>query len=133
MNVKEEQAREFIAANHRVVMSTIRADGMAQMSNVAQAYIDGCIEVSTREASAKVRNLRRDPRLTLLVLGDESWYQYVVVYGHAEVIDLPDAAPDLRRIYQTIAGEHQNWDDFDQAMADEGRVVLRIQIDKIVA
>jgi len=133
MNVKEDQAKEFLAKNHRAVMATIRSDGMPQMSNVAQAYLDGKIEVSTRSASAKVRNLRRDSRVTMLVLGDESWYQYVVVYGTVEIVDLPAAAPELRRIYQFIAGEHQDWNEYDQAMIEEGRVVLRVAIDRIVA
>ena len=134
MNVQEDQARDFIAKNHRAVMGTIRSDGMPQMSNVAQAYVDGAIEVSTREPSAKVRNLHRDPRVTVLVLGDESWYQYVVAYGHAEIIDLPEAAPRLRKIYETVAGQpHPNWEEFDQAMVDEQRVVLRISIDRLVS
>lgn len=133
MNVKEEQAREFIAKNHRAVMSTIRSDGMAQMSNVAQAYLDGFVEVSTRSASAKVRNLRRDPRVTMLILGDDSWYQYVVVYGRAEVIGFPEAGPELRRVYKFIAGEHPNWDEYDQAMKNEDRVVLRVSVDRIVS
>lgn len=134
MNVKDEEARTFIQRNHRAVMATIRADGTPQLSNVAQAYLDGGLEVSTRDPSAKVRNLRRDPRVAVLVLGDESWYQYVVVYGTAEIIDLPEAAPRLRRIYETAAGKaHPNWDEFDHAMRDEQRVVVRITIDRVVS
>jgi PPOX class probable F420-dependent enzyme len=133
VNVGEDQAKDFISKNHRAVVATIRSDGMPQMSNVAHAFIDGNIEISTRERSAKVLNLRRDPRTTVLVLGDESWYQYVVVYGHAEIIDLPAAGPELRRIYETIAGLHPNWAEYDQAMIDEGRVVLRIVIDRLVS
>jgi len=133
MNVAEDKAKEFIAGNHRAVMATIRSDGMAQMSNVAQAFLDGHIEVSTRSASAKVRNLRRDPRVTMLILGDESWYQYAVVYGRVQIVEYPEAAERLRKIYRTIAGEHPNWAEFDQAMVDEGRVVLRVEIDRIVS
>jgi PPOX class probable F420-dependent enzyme len=133
MNVGDDRAREFIAGNHRAVMATIRSDGMPQMSNVAQAFIDGHIEISTREPSAKVKNLRRDPRVTLLILGDESWYQYAVVYGRTEIIDLPEARSELRRIYETIAGPHPNWHEYDQAMIDEQRVVLKVVIDRIVS
>ncbi|HEV3311496.1 MAG TPA: PPOX class F420-dependent oxidoreductase [Chloroflexota bacterium] len=133
MNVKDEEARQFIAANHRAVVATIRSDGMAQMSNVAQAYLDERIEISTRAPSAKVKNLRRDPRVTILVLGDETWYQYVVVYGKAEVIELPEAGPELRRIYETIAGPHPDWKEYDAAMVAEQRVVIRISIDRILS
>jgi PPOX class probable F420-dependent enzyme len=133
VNVREDQAKEFIAKNHRTVLATIRSDGTPQLSNVAQAFIDGNLEISTREPSAKVRNLRRDPRVTALVLGDESWYQYVVVYGRAEIVALPEAAPELRRVYETIAGPHPNWAEYDQAMIAEQRVVLRITPERIVA
>lgn len=133
MNVREDQARDFLAKNHRAVVATIRSDGMPQMSNVAQAYLDGKVMISTRSASAKVRNLGRDPRVTMLILGDESWYQYVVVYGHVDIVELPEAAAELRRIYKTIAGDHPDWAEFDQAMIDEGRVVLRVNIDRLLS
>jgi len=134
MNVGEDEARDFLARNHRAVIATIRSDGMPQMTNVAQAFLDGQIEISTREPSAKVRNLRRDPRCTLIILSDESWYQYVTVYGRAEIIDLPAARPELRRIYETAAGKpHQDWAEFDRAMIDEQRVVLRVSIDRMLS
>lgn len=133
MNVSRDEAMEFIGRNHRAVMATIRSDGTPQLSNVAEALLDGKIEVSTREPSAKVRNLRRDPRLTMLVLSDESWYKYLVVYGTAEIVGFPEAGPRLRQVYETISGKpHPNWDEYDQAMKDEQRVVVRVSIDRMV-
>lgn len=132
MNVQAGTVTDFIGRNHRAVLATIRRDGQPQLSNVAQALIDGRIEISTSATRAKARNLARDPRATLLILSDASWYQYVVVYGTATIVSLPEAAGRLRQIYRAVAGEHPNWDEFDEAMVQEQRVVLSISLDRVV-
>lgn len=132
MNVSQSEAMDFMAKNHRAVLATIRSNGMPQLTNVAQALIGGRIHVSTQGTSAKVRNIRSDPRVTVSILSDESWYKYAVVYGTVEIVEQPAAGPLLRTVYKAIAGPHPNWEEYDQAMIDEQRVVLRIAIDKIV-
>ncbi len=129
----ERDAEDFIRANHKAVLATIRRDGTPQLSNISQAYLDGAIEISTRENSAKIKNLRRDPRATVSIQSD-NWYQYRVAYGRAQIVDLPEAGPRLRQVYETIAGTpHPNWEEFDRAMIQEQRVVLRILIDRVVS
>jgi len=132
MTSDRNSALAFIAENHKAVVATIRRDGTPQLSNVSQALLDGAIEISTREPSAKVRNLKRDPRVTVAVQSD-NWYRYLVVYGRAEIIGYPEAGPRLRQVYEAIAGKpHPNWDEFDQAMIEEQRVVLRIHFERTV-
>jgi PPOX class probable F420-dependent enzyme len=134
MNVNRDQVMDFIARNHRAVLATLRRDGRPQLSNVGQALMNGRIEISSTETTAKVKNLRRDPRATVLILSDTSWYQYVVVYGTATIIPLPEARVRLREIYEAIAGKpHPDWEEFDQAMVNERRVVVSISIDQMVS
>ena len=74
----EDEARAFVARYHRGVLATIKRDGRPQLSNVSYAVDDdGLIKVSTGGARAKARNLRRDPRASLSVQGDD-WRQYLV-------------------------------------------------------
>ena len=62
----------------------------------------------------------------------ENWYEYLVVEATAEVQAGPDVLADLRRIYEQIRGEaHPNWDEFDQAMIRDGRVVLALTIERL--
>jgi PPOX class probable F420-dependent enzyme len=127
----EEEARAFVARYHSGVLATIKRDGRPQLSNVSYAMDDdGMIKVSTGGARAKARNLRRDPRASLSVQGDD-WHQYLVVEGTATVQDDADTLTTLRRVYEKIRGPHPNWDEFDAAMRAQGRVVLVITIDRI--
>lgn len=127
-----EQAREFIARHHRGVLATIKRDGRPQLSNVVYAFDhDGKLRISTTRDRAKTRNLRRDPRVSLLVLGDD-WQQYVVVEGTAEIEEGPTLLADLRRVYEMIAGKpHPNWAEFDAAMVRERRVLLALTIERL--
>ncbi|RYC12703.1 TIGR03618 family F420-dependent PPOX class oxidoreductase, partial [Ciceribacter ferrooxidans] len=78
--------------NHRVVMSTIRADGRPQLSPVtATVDAEGRVVVSSRETAIKVKNLRRDPRIALCLLNDGFFGDWGQVEGTAEIVPMPDA------------------------------------------
>ena len=127
----EAEARAFVGRHHRGVLATLKRDGRPQLSNVVYALDDdGRIKVSTTRTRAKARNVQRDPRVSLAVQGD-TWQEYLVVEGTAEVLD-GDVIADLRRIYQKIAGQpHPDWAEFDAAMRQEGRVLLAITIERL--
>jgi PPOX class probable F420-dependent enzyme len=127
-----EQAREFVARNHRAVLATIRRDGRPQLSSVSYALDqDGRIKISVTRDRAKTRNLLRDPRATVEILGDD-WYQNLVVEATAEIQDGPALLPELRRVYELIRGEpHPDWAEFDAAMVRDGRVLLALTIERL--
>jgi PPOX class probable F420-dependent enzyme len=127
----EAEARAFVARHHRGVLATLKRDGRPQLSNIVYAVDDdGRIKVSTTRDRAKARNLRRDPRVSLAVQGD-TWQEYLVVEGSAEVLD-GDVLADLRRVYEKVSGKpHPNWDEFDAAMRRDGRVLLAISIERL--
>ena len=119
----------FLRAHKQLVLATIRRDGRAQLSNVLGVYRAGELLVSTRESSAKYRNVQRDPRVTAVIQGD-NFFQYLVVDGRARFTRMPEALPLLREYYEMASGgPHPNWDEYDEAMAQEQRVVLHISID----
>jgi PPOX class probable F420-dependent enzyme len=124
-----DEARAVIREQHRAVLATIRDDGTPQMSPVLVAVDDeGRALVSTREPALKVRNLRRDPRLWLCVLADGFFGRWVQVEGRAEIVSLPDAMDGLVDYYRRLSGEHDNWDDYREAMRRERRVLLRVAL-----
>jgi PPOX class probable F420-dependent enzyme len=124
-----DEAREVIREQHRAVLATLRGDGTPQMSPVLVAVDDeGRALVSTREAALKVRNLRRDPRLWLCVLPDGFFGRWVQVEGRAEIVSLPDAMDGLVDYYRRVSGEHDDWDDYREAMRRERRVLLRVEL-----
>lgn len=125
------EAISFAQGRSQGVLVTIRRDGRPQLSNIIYAMTDdGATRISVTEDRAKTKNLRRDGRACLYVLGDSFW-QYMVLDGEAE-LSAPAADPhdsvvkDLVDLYRTIRGEdHPDWDDYRRAMVAERRVVLR--------
>ena len=126
-----EDALRFLRTNHRAVLATHRRDGGIQQSPVVAAVdAAGKVVVSTREAAIKVRNLRRDPRASLCVLADGFFGSWVLVEGPVEIVSLPDAMEPLVDYYRLVSGEHTNWDEYRAAMDAEGRVLLRITVER---
>ena len=117
----------FVRPRHRMVLTTFRSDGSLQTSPVTGGVDEqGRIVISSYPRRAKSANLRRDPRASVTVLSDEFNSAYVQVDGDAEVIDLPDAVEPLVDYYRSISGEHPDWDEYRQAMVDQGKCLIRV-------
>ena len=99
------QHATFIREHHQAVMLTHRRDGSPQMSPIACSVdADGRVIVSTRETALKTKNLRRDPRVSLCVLSDGFYGDWIQVDGTATVVSLPDAMEPLVDYYRSIRG-----------------------------
>jgi PPOX class probable F420-dependent enzyme len=117
----------FVRPRHRFVLITRRADGSPQASPVTGGVDDtGRLVVSTYPERAKTRNARRDPQVSVLVLSDEWNGPWAQVHGTAEVLDVPAALDGLVDYYRNISGEHPDWDEYRQAMLDQGKSLIRI-------
>ncbi len=132
--VFDDKLLAVISGNSLGVLATIKRDGRPQLSNVSYHFDarSTAIQVSITEPRAKTRNLRRDPRASVLVSSDDGW-SYAVAEGTAELTP-PAAKPDddtveaLVELYRNIAGEHPDWDDYREAMVTDRRVVLTLPI-----
>ena len=82
--------------------------------------------ISTYPERAKAANARRDPGVSVLVLSDDFGGAWIQVDGECEVIDLPESIEPLVEYYRVIAGEHPDWDEYRQAMREQGKSLLRI-------
>ncbi|MEV6348927.1 PPOX class F420-dependent oxidoreductase [Actinoplanes sp. NPDC051851] len=128
-NTRVERAElvEFLRTRHHAILLTTRRDGRPQSSpNTCGVDAEGRIVISSYPERAKVANIRRDPRVSVTVLSDEWNGPWVQVDGVAEVIDLPEAVEPLVEYFRVIAGEHSNWDEYRQAMRDQGKCLIRI-------
>jgi hypothetical protein len=66
----------------------------------------------------------------MCVLSDDFGGPWVQVDGTAEVLDLPDALEPLVDYYRSISGEHPDWDEYREAMAKQGKSLIRITVDR---
>ncbi len=118
---------EFVRPRHHMVLVTTRRDGRPQLSPVTGGVDDeGRIVISTYPERAKVHNVRRSPEVSVLVLSDDFGGAWLQVDGVGEVLDLPEALEPLVEYFRVIAGEHPDWDEYRQAMRDQGKSLLRI-------
>jgi PPOX class probable F420-dependent enzyme len=125
--VERPELLEFIRPRHSMILIASRRDGRPQASPVTGGLdSEGRIVISTYPERAKSRNLRRDRRCSVLVLSDDFGGAWVQVDGEAEVIDLPDSVEPLVEYFRAISGEHPNWEEYRQAMRDQGKSLLRI-------
>jgi uncharacterized protein len=133
-HVFDDKLLAVISGNSLGVLATIKRDGRPQLSNVSYHFDprDLAVRVSITEPRAKTRNLRRDPRASILVDADDGW-SYAVAEGTA-ILTPPAAAPGddtveaLIALYRNIAGEHPDWDEYRQAMVTDRRVLLTLPI-----
>jgi PPOX class probable F420-dependent enzyme len=127
--VARDELGDFLRARSKVILVTTRSDGRPQTSPVTAGVDDqGRLVIATYPRRAKTRNARRCPQVSACVLSDDFDGPWVQVHGTAEVLDVPDAVEALVDYYRALAGEHPDWDEYRQAMLDQGKSLLRITI-----
>ncbi|WP_305782515.1 TIGR03618 family F420-dependent PPOX class oxidoreductase [Symbioplanes lichenis] len=116
-------------------LATIKKDGRPQLSDVSYTAADRVLRVSTRATLAKVHNLRRDPRGTIRVGPPGGGYVAAEVTAS---FSPPSSAEDdatveeLIDVYRRIAGqEHPDWADYRRAMVADGRLILRLKVERL--
>jgi PPOX class probable F420-dependent enzyme len=129
--VDREQLLEFIRPRHHAILMTTRKDGRPQSSpNTCGVDTGGRIVISTYPERVKATNIRRNPQVSVLILSDDFGGAWVQIDGTAEVIDLPDSVEPLVEYFRVISGEHPDWDEYRQAMVDQGKSLIRVTIDR---
>ncbi len=126
-DVDRDDLLAFVRPRHDMVLVTSRRDGRPQVSPVSGGVDDqGRIVISTYPERAKTTNARRRPQVSVMVLSDDFGGAWVQVDGDCEVLDLPDSVEPLVDYFRAISGEHPDWDEYRQAMRDQGKSLLRI-------
>ena len=118
---------EFVRPRHRMLLITQRSDGSPQASPVTGGVDDsGRLVIASYPERAKSRNARRRPQVSVVVLSDDFNDAWVQVDGTCEVLDVPEALDGFVEYFRNISGEHSDWDEYRQAMIDQGKCLLRI-------
>jgi PPOX class probable F420-dependent enzyme len=124
-----------------VVFDTVATSGWPHPSVVNAGVVDHPVSGESVVAlvavggSRKIRNLERDPRVTVTFRDGARW---LTVRGEAALIgpDHPasgfaaDGVPELlRSIYRAAGGgEHPDWAEYDQVMAAERRTAVLVSV-----
>src|SRR5579862_2744345 len=86
VRMDDAEALAFIEAAHTGILATVRADGSPALSPLWFVVLDATVVLRTLAASAKVRHIRRDPRVSFLVESGLAWQELkaTIIYGTAE-------------------------------------------------
>ena len=113
------------------VLTTLRSDGSPQLTNIYFSLVEGLLRISVTDSRAKTRNLRRDPRCSLWVPGDD-FFHWVVLEGEAELSAVAravdgEATDELVAHYRAIYADHEDWDEFRRSQVADGRLIVRLR------
>jgi PPOX class probable F420-dependent enzyme len=126
------EALAFVTARRQGVVVTIGENGRPHLSNIF--YVpqdDGSVHISITDTRAKTPNIRRDPRVSLYVLGD-NFFQWVVLECAAALTPVAadphdDTVEQLVAYYRAGQGEHPDWDEYRAAMVADKRLILSLR------
>jgi PPOX class probable F420-dependent enzyme len=101
-----EKLRDLLAQPNPAVMATLAADG--RPVTVATWYLlepDGTVLLGLDAARARLKHLRRDPRVSLTALASDDWYTHVSVQGRVTSIVDDEGLRDIDRLSQHYTGQ----------------------------
>ncbi len=113
IRLNDEEVRDLLRENKTIILNSIGPDGFPHPMPMWFSMDDALvISMTTFRKSQKILNLRRDPRVSLLV---ESGLEYqelkgVVIYGRAE---LSEDLDEITAVLLAAAGQEAPPDDAD--------------------
>jgi PPOX class probable F420-dependent enzyme len=127
------EAQEFLKDNHHGVLVARKKDGSLQMTLVSPVIgRAGKVVITARDTTFKVKNIRRNPQVSLLVYGDKfNGSNYIQIDGQAEMIPHPEAMEIVLDWHRQIRGEPSNWEEVRRKTLAEGRIAILVTINKV--
>ena len=140
IQMTDDEVRDFVRSSKTIIINSIESEGYPHPMPMWFAVDDdGTVRMTTFRKSQKVRNIERDPRVSLLVEDGEEYAELrgVVFYGKAEIVD------NLEAVTQTllaIGGQEMPKDPEARKTLQEGigrtatkRVCILIRPERVVS
>lgn len=122
----DEEVATYLERSRTATFATIGADGRPHLVAMWYAVIDGEVWFETKSRSQKAVNLRRDPRVTVLVEDGETYdgLRGISIDGTATVSEDPD---ELWAVGVCV------WERYNGPYTDEVRPLVELMLAKRVA
>jgi PPOX class probable F420-dependent enzyme len=113
----------FLAQPNPAVIATLEPDGSPNTVATWYLWEDGRVLVNMDQGRKRLEYLRRDPRVSITVIGKDDWYHHVSLRGR--VVSLEDDADlsDIDRLSRHYTG--RAYPDHDR-----GRVSAWIEVER---
>ena len=133
MGVLTPELRELLDENPVGVLATVSATGRPRQSLVYFVRDEERLLISTLGQRLKARDVGRTPWASLSVMGHERPFPSATFSGPAEVLT-KDIGAATARVAQRAMGADEPPDPMtDEALAEAGRVILAIDIERVTA
>jgi PPOX class probable F420-dependent enzyme len=133
MGALSEELCEFLDSNPVGVLATLASDGKPRQSLVYFAREGNSLLISTLADRLKTRDTRRSGWASLCVMGHEPPFPSATLSGTAEILT-EDIGLPTARVMQRLAQTAEPPEPMsDEALAEAGRVVLAIYVDRVSA
>lgn len=118
--------KELAQGPNYAIVSTHMPDGSIQSAPLWVDADDEHLLINTEVHRQRYRNLQRDPRVTVLVLQEGTWYRHAEVRGQVvgEV-----RGPEARAHIDALTKRYMGVDDYPNAIESE-RVILKVAPDR---
>ena len=137
----DAEIRDFLRTHKTIILNSIGPDGVPHpMPMWFVADDDFVVSMATFRGTQKIRNLQRDPRVSLLVEAGREYSKLkgVVIYGTAELSKDTDAI--LATLVAAAQKETTEADAESRAAMSEGmkksvskRILIRVKPDRIIS
>ena len=122
----DEVARELLDGRNVATVATLNPDGAPQTSVVWIARDADTVSFSAIATRQKVRNLVRDPRISLTVFDAANPYRSVEIRGTAEVVE------DPHKSLSKVVSHKYLGEDPPPEPDDVLRVIVRVTPQKVI-
>ena len=126
MTTLNDKQRKFLEQPFVGTLTTLRDDGSPHSTIVWVDTDTGEVLFNTAAGRAKERHLRRDPRVSLLVVDPEDTYRWLAVSGNAELTT--EGADDQ---IDKLAKKYLGKDEYPWRKPEEQRIKVRIKPDHV--
>jgi len=136
IRMTEQEIDEFLLGRHTMSLATINHDSTVHLVAMWYGFLEGCVAIETKTKSQKVRNLRRDPRMTCMVEDGDRYEDLrgVELVGTAEIVEEPERMWEMGvNLFERYQGTYtEEMRPFVEAMLHK-RVVVKLLVDRVVS
>jgi len=127
--VLSDEQKQFFSKPNFGHLATLEPDGSPQVTPVWIDVDGDYILINTAKGRKKVRNVERDPRVSVEVVEQENPYSMLSVQG--KVVGMTTEGADAH--IDAMAKKYLGQDSYPFRQPGEERLILKIQPDKVIA
>jgi PPOX class probable F420-dependent enzyme len=95
---------DFLSRPNPAVIATLQPDGSPHTAATWYVWDNGRVLVNMDESRKRLQYVRKDPRVSITVVGQDEWYRHVTLRGRAVSIDPDSELEGIDRLARHYTG-----------------------------